>query len=147
MKKIVGHLVRDPSNPFGDDTRVYACQFEDGTFVSGLNNVYGVGNGSVILMPCIACNSEITSQTISPILRDAAKNMLKQESRKLEIDETIFYRSYVLTPYEGYSFPRKDTEEYQDILAEMDKYIDQGKPANLRGIDIKTMASKISESI
>lgn len=82
MKKIVKHLIFNPLALEGVhiDCIVYACQYDDGSFIENPGTIYNLGNGAVLLFPCMSCQAEIKSQTIEPILIEAAKDVFRRES-------------------------------------------------------------------
>jgi hypothetical protein len=137
------HMVRNDEfkeKMFGyecSDLVILSCEFDNGKKVENADPVRLGNDGmEVWLMPCFSCSQQLRDYSIEAVLNAYSK----LERRKTEQDKAVFYRDYVLTPVEGYEFPREDTEEFKDILLGVDKYVDKGESLGLLGIDIKRMA-------
>jgi len=77
MRQIIKHLAQRDASPYSPyELTVYSCQFDDGSYIQNPDIVYALGNGTVLLFPCRSCQAEISSQTIEPILIQAASTSL-----------------------------------------------------------------------
>ena len=140
-------------------TAAYSCEYDDGKRVR--TEFVRLGeDGKIFFMLCESCKAQMNAQVLEPMVMGVLSNrlpsiverILSEKITQVAQDEKLIqgngeqmvYRDFILTCRPGFEMPPVGSENYVNLLNEIDNYIDHtGKVLRLRGLQIEKLQSVV----